>query len=179
MEVRQGAGVMLDVPYYSQFVEISDAYWQSRACAIACLKMVLDYYGKVAPSLYEMVIRGKDEGGHTQSGWLHDYSLKVAAQHGLHAERQEKMEVTRSLLEFKARLSAKEPVIVSVFRNFSEKTKFHQVVLVGFAEENGTLSGFYVHDPDAKDTESRKGLFVPLPTFVDNWRKMAIFISKK
>lgn len=169
----------LSVPYYSQFAEITDPEWQNRACGMACLKMVLDFHGVQTPSLYDMVLKGNAAGGYVPSGWLHDYSLGLARSYGFEAERHEKMDVDASLTEFRERLVRGEPVIVSVFRNFSEKTKFHQIVLVGFEEKDGTLSGFYFHDPDAPDTESRKGLFVPLQTFVENWRKMAIFIGPK
>lgn len=168
----------LDVPYYSQFADVKDPYWQSRACGMACLKMVLEYHGMSAPSLEEMAKKGKDEGGHTPSGWRHDYSLEVATRHGLSARREEKMDVSSSLELFRELLHEGEPIIVSVFRNFSEKNKFHQVVLTGFEEKEGALLGFYCHDPDAPDKEQKKHLFVPLEIFADNWRRMAIFIEK-
>src|SRR5258708_3057823 len=160
----------LAVPYYSQFVEISDPEWQNRACGMASLKMVLDFYVPKTPSLYHMVLRGKEEGGYTPSGWLHDYSLKVAGAYGFEAKREEKMEIESSLVRFKESLSRGEPVIVSIFRNFSEKTKFHQAVLTGFEEANEVLTGFFCNDPDAPDTTSRRDLWVPLQLFIENWR---------
>ncbi|MBX4215770.1 C39 family peptidase, partial [Candidatus Parcubacteria bacterium] len=168
IEIRKESSVKLEVPYYSQFVEISDPEWQSRACGMACLKMVLDFYGAPTSSLHGMVVKGKEEGGYTPSGWLHDYSLKVAEHYGFAGERREKMEVGPSLAEFKDRLAKGEPIIVSVFKNFSEKDKFHQVVLIGFEEKEGALTGFYCHDPDSPDKESRKGIFVELPLFTEN-----------
>lgn len=169
----------LEVPYYSQFVEIKDEYWKSKACGMACLKMVLDFYSAKTPPLYEMVLQGEKDGGHIKSGWLHDYSIQVAKSYGLEAMREEKMEVDISLKKIKQSLEKKEPVIVSVLRNLSEENKFHQVVLVGFEEKNGEILGFYYHDPDSEDNNSRKFLFAPIDKFLSGWRKMAIFVSKK
>ena len=167
----------LDIPYYSQFLDVPDEYWKSRSCGMACLKMVLDHHKAKTPALYDMVKRGKEEGGHTPFGWLHDYSLGIARGYGFQADRREKMDVESSLGDFVSRLGKNEPIIVSVFRNFSEKDKFHQVVLTGFEEDEGKLSGLYFHDPDSRDRESKKHLFIPISIFIENWRRMAIFIS--
>jgi len=66
--------------------------------------------------------------------------------------------------------------IVSVEPGLSTGTSFHTILLVGFEVQDGTLTGFYYHDPDSKEV-AREGIFITLIEFIKFWRKMAIFIG--
>ncbi len=54
-KIKSERQMKLEVPYYSQHRDIKDEYWQSRACGLVCLKMVLDFYqngrGRTSPIL--------------------------------------------------------------------------------------------------------------------------------
>lgn len=168
----------LDIPYYSQFLDTSDPYWMPRACGMACLKMVLDFYGKKTPALLEMCQKGEKEGGYGKSGWFHDYFLKVAHGYGLKAERGEKIGEIMGLQKIHDELKDGHPVSVSVTKHILGQTKFHMVALSGYEEnEKGQISGFYFNEPESLYPELGKDLFVDIKDFKRDWRKMAIFIK--
>lgn len=181
----------LDVPYYSQFLDLADQYWMPRACGMACLKMVLDFYihaqsgGKKTPTLLEMCQTGEKEGGYGKSGWFHDYFLKVAREYGFNAERGEKIDGIMGLQKIHDELEAGHPVIVSVTKHILGQQKFHMVVLTGYEENDGTefperkgqLTGFYFNEPESLYKEYGKDVFVDVKAFKHDWRRMAIFIK--
>lgn len=169
---------ILDVPYYSQHIDILDSNWQSRSCGIACLKMVIDFYTKDKRNIMELVKIGIDKGGYSLSGWRHDTLVEMASELGLLAFRKEYIddEITglKDVLRF---LENGFPVMVSAVKNFSEKDKFHMVLLTGLESEGDEIKGFYYHDPDSPNKEEGKHKFVPIETFKKYWRKMAIYVS--
>jgi len=169
----------LDVPYYSQFLDVNDPYWMPRACGMCCLKMVLDFFGEKTPPLLEMCRTGEKEGGYSKHGWFHDYLLKVARGYGLEAERGEKIGEIMGLQKIHDELKDGRPVIVSVSKHSLGQNKFHMVLLTGYEEnENGTVFGFYYNDPESLYVEEGKGLFADIKDFKRDWRRMAIFIRR-
>lgn len=171
--------MIINTPYYSQFLDLSDQYWMPRACGITCLKMILDHQGKETPSLLEMCAAGVHDGGFGKSGWIHDYFVKVAKSYGLDAHREERMIVEQGIRKIKEYLLSGNPVIVSVIKRLLGQDKFHMVLLTGFEEKNGEVVGFYYNEPESTDREKGKNIFVPIELFLNDWRKMAIFISLK
>jgi len=169
----------LEVPYYSQFLDVHDEYWIPRACGICCMKMVFEYFGKDAPSVLDMAKLSEKEGGYGKSGLFHDYIVVSAKKLGLISHREEKMEEGTGIEKILSELKNKKPVIISAVKEILGQTKFHMVVLTGFEEEDGELSGFYFHDPEAVSRERGSYVFVPLGDFKKSWRKMAIFMAKK
>jgi len=175
----------LDVPHYSQFLDIADQYWMPRACGMACLKMVLDFYKKKTPSLLEMCEKGKEDEGYGPSGWFHDYFLKVARSYGLKAERGEKIGEIMGFQKIHNELKDGRPVIVSTTKHILGQQKFHMVVLTGYEENDGIefpdrkghLTGFYFNEPESLYSEQGKDVFVDIKTFKHDWRRMAIFIA--
>lgn len=169
----------LDVPYHSQFLDVTDPYWMPRACGLSALKMMLDYYGKDAPDIVGLAEAAKRDGGYGATGLVHDYVVEVAKRHGLESHREEKMDEREGVAALERELRAGHPVIVSAVKLILGQTKFHMVVLTGFEEEGGALSGFYFHEPESTDREAGSHVFVPLPKFLKSWRKMAIFMAPK
>lgn len=161
----------LIVPYYSQFVDLQDPFWMLRACGAACLKMVTEFHGVQTPDLLELCNEAKEKGGYDmQNGWVHDYIVAKARELGLHAERKEAMSDVDELL---ASLEAGNPVIVSVEKKVLEQKRFHMVVLVGFDDE-----GFLYHESESTDKEKGQYRTCSFDTFMEYWRRKAIFVSK-
>lgn len=175
----------LDVPYYSQFLDIEDRYWMPRACGIVALKMVLDFYlpaqtgKKNIPPIMELVDTCSKAGGYGKSGWFHDALVSLARSFGLEAYRKEKMDIEDGTREIINNLREGNPVLVSAVKYILGQTKFHMVVATGFEEKNGVLTGIYYHDPEAIDKLKGRHVFVDINTFKREWRKMAIFIHPK
>jgi len=169
---------ILDIPYYSQHLDVSDESWRSRACGILCLKMAMDFYGKDKKDIIEMIKLGVDKEGYSPSGWKHDVLVDIAKEFGFSAFRKEyrdrEEEGIKDILDF---LKKGCPVMVSAVKNFSEKDKFHMVLLTGFEGEGDEIKGFYYHDPDSLNGDDGKHKFVPKGTFKKYWRKMAIYVN--
>lgn len=167
--------MQLEVPYYSQYQDIKDEHWQSRACGLVCLKMVVDYYDVATPEINQFLKIAVDKGSFGKSGWIHDKLLELAKSYFLQVFRKEfddTEEGIKFIIEF---LKQHGPVIVSLkTKKFLPEfeNKFHQIVLTGY-EKNG----FFYNDSDYQNEEG-KGLFVKLSDFKRYWRKLAIFVHK-
>ncbi len=199
-EENKSVKIILDVPYCSQHLDIGSKDWRPRACGIACLKMVMDFHAERAkreiPSADELLKENEFIGGFGAFGSKHESLAMIAGNYGLPAYGQqfrsavndlksktaekspfENEMAERGIAKITGKLEAGLPVIVSAVKNFSEKDKFHLVVLTGFQKEGDKLSGFYYHEPDSFAREEGKHKFVPADIFRKHWRKMAIFIS--
>lgn len=165
----------LDVPYYSQFVDIQDPFWILRACGACALKEVGEFYKKDVPDLLMLCEEAKEKGGyHMQNGWVHDYLVEKAKNLGLSAYRKEGVE---DLSEIFLYLKEGKPVIVSVEKRVLEQTRFHIIVLTGYEEENGEIISLYYHESESTDKEKGKYRNVAVETFKQYFRGKAIFIS--
>ena len=171
-------------PYYSQHLDVVATEWQSRACGVVCLKMLLEARGIATPSLDEMIKQGDAIGAHGPSGWIHDGLVALAHQYGAKLSRTEwRMSDTKTPDELNeegiaflvALLRAHRPVMVSAIKKFREENKFHMVVLVELKEESGAVAGFHYHDPDSKTKSEGENQFVSFDVFRTVWRRMAIF----
>jgi len=169
---------ILDVPHHSQF-EIEDRYWMLRGCAIASLKMVLDYHGADTPGLLDLIKIGEKKGGYGPSGWYHDAIVNLAKDYGLESYREEGLDLDEGVQKIIKSLQNKNPVIVSTPKFILGRKKFHMVVVTGFEQDGDTIKGFYYHDPESTTNNSGHTLFVAIDTFKKEWRRMAIFIAKK
>lgn len=192
--------IILDVPYYSQYLDVKDENWKSRSCGIVCLKMVLDSYKskndtKIS-SVDGLIKEMEFINGFGSFGSDHESLVILARNYGFHAYRQEFRSMVNDLeskivrkSKYEDRLAKdgidkiihkienNQPVIVSVIKDFSRQNKFHLVVLTGFQKSGNELKGFYYHDPDSLNIEDGKHKFVPINTFKKHWRKMAIYVK--
>lgn len=58
-------------------------YWSDRSCGIACLKMILSYYGLHAPSLYKLLLDGLRLEAYSNAGWIHKGLADISRCYGL------------------------------------------------------------------------------------------------
>lgn len=167
----------LNVPYFSQFLDVKDNRWMPRACAIVCLKMVLEYYGKKDATIDSLIEEGLRIADYTPVGWRHDVLVKLAEAHGLSAHREEGLKDHNGIQKVIDALKRGEPVIISAVKSILGQTKFHMVVVTGIEEEGREVVGFYYHDPESLDREKGAHLFVKREMFENDWRGMAIFAN--
>ena len=159
----------LEVPYHSQFLEVSDSFWNIRSCGGACIKMCLDYFyniqekGKVSNniSILEIMKLAKESGGYdVNNGFVHDFALNYFKENNLESYRKEVSK--KSILETEENyikrvelekenifnkivenVDNNNPVIVSIIKNILEQTKYHLILVVGYKyilEENSSAS---------------------------------------
>lgn len=161
----------LDVPHYSQFVDIQDPFWMLRACGACSLKEVAEFHGKVVPDIVSLCNEARERGGYDlANGWVHDYLVTKLNELELHAYRKEGLTDIGELLQS---LDAGNPVIVSVEKRVLEQTRFHLLVLTG--HEGDML---YYHESESTNKEKGKHRSCTRVQFADFWRGKAIFASK-
>lgn len=167
--------VILEVPYSSQYIDIQEKTHLLTACGMTSVYMALKYYGIESDSLDKLVEKGVNDGGFAESGWLHDYLVKVFTEHNIGCHRMEGM-VDRDTNQIWESLKNKNPVIISMQRLSFDRRIFHMVIITGYRENaGGKLEGFFYHDPAGLVPSNVTNLFVSIPVFLQYWRKMAIF----
>lgn len=186
----------LNIPYHSQFDEITMLEWKERGCAPTCLKMCMDFYAEKnklqIPSIDNLIKEGEVIGAYVEKpGWRHDGLIRLAHNYGVPAYSEEfrSMQVNvnsktfsesmfqRNLIDIgvqriREAIDREVPVIVSV----SKPNSSHQIVVIGYEDNLGSTTGFYINDPDNRNSE-RRGTFMPLNEFLNVWRKFAIFVG--
>ncbi len=188
------------VPYCSQY-SASDPAWRPRVCAIASLKMVMDFLAQKSgddhrvPTLDSLIAEGETIGAHGVNGWVHAGLCSLARNHGFQCYNQEFKSriidlatkgavpgvyetelVDDGIGKIVATLKGGAPVIVSIAKYFTEHGRYHMVVLTGYEEEEGRAAGFSYHDPESPEEKGGPDLFIDLATFKNGWRKFALFV---
>lgn len=186
----------LDIKYFSQYSEQVKEEWRPKVCGIACVKMILDFLGyKNNPN--DLIEEGLLIGGYSEKdgGWFHEALVIILRNHGVLSYRQEFKRsdflirekkivpnddgnfLNRGISKIHSSLDKGNPVIVSVSADFAKTSSNHLVLVSGFAEDEVGLEGFFIHDPNAKDS-SKEHVFVELKDFMSGFRHLAIFIEK-
>lgn len=170
--------IKLNVPYFSQYIHVQNADHRPVSCGMTSVYMILKYFGAKAPPLDELIERGIHEGGYSKSGWIHDYFVNLFHEFGYACERRENMD-EGDIKDLQSRIKNGNPVIVSVIRRMWDQKDFHMVVLTGIRESsNSDLEGFFYHNPAGMRADDSSHLFVSLPSFYKDWRRMAILPSR-
>lgn len=163
--------VPVPIPFYTQRVTpenfASEGYptleeglnWACRSCGIASVRMVIDGIRALrgqepCPCQGEILRRGLTMDAYQPGvGWIHQGLVQLAAEYGVAgmALRGKTME------DLHGELAGGRPCIVSVSPRFSggepredgtpQPTGGHLVVLLGYLEREGALSGFLAHHP--------------------------------
>ncbi len=187
----------LDVPYYSQYQNILEDKWRSRACGITSAKMVIKYFRPNNDESIEALIdEGVRIGGYVEHGWDHESLVRILRNRGIFAYKEEfKSQILKQgetsgipsvydskmmktgIKKIYKMIKSGRPVIVSVDVGFGENKTSHLIVLTGFdLDDSGDVSGFAFNDPDAK-TGIKKNIFVDIDKFEKYWRRMSIFVG--
>jgi uncharacterized protein YvpB len=174
----------LQVPYYSQYKEVTDLEWQPKACAITCLKMVLDFeapnFNTTIPTLDELIQEGVSINAYSNDGWIHKGIVFLSHNHGVPAYQEEFRSVNKEfeknltevgISKILKRLEDKKTSMVSVEKDFEKSGSFHQILIVGYEDGN-----FLYHEPEEKD-ETGAFMQVSEERFLAHWRRLAIFIG--
>jgi hypothetical protein len=177
----------LEVPYYSQFLDIDDKFWMLRACGAVAMKSVAEFHGVIMPDLVAICVEAKQSGGYDMTnGWVHDYIVAQLQAVGLSVYRKEGL---TSLEEISASLLSGNPVIVSVEKRVLEQTRFHIITLVGYEisanvsdTTNYTLqTNDYLIYHESESTDKTRGAYrkCEVGTFMNYWRGKVIVATKK
>lgn len=161
---------VLNVPFYSQFTDISAPDWKKVGCGIASLAMLIDYYIPNPPSVDALLQEGIDSNAYlNDAGWTYAGLIGISKRYGLTGESYDlgyaSMDSAFDSLQ-EALLGG--PVMVSVHYKFEPENPIPHLVVA-----NSVRDGmFYYNDPAAKSGN----LSIPVSTFKDAWKKRYIEI---
>ena len=193
----------MGVPFYPQkwdlsqwrdlgFESFEDAeYWERSSCGILCLKMAIDAFLQskakpLSPSISEYIKKGVTIGAYKNStGWSHNGLAQLAKEFGFSGVNRENV----SVAELCEALKQNFLPIISIkwafenYKTLKEKILFwkkfggHLALVVGFEEENGKLTGFYVHHTSLRPEYNWQYKFLPLQKFEQGFTGRCIMIK--
>lgn len=172
-----------NVPRLSQHKDVGiqafDNFWQKRGCGIVSLVMVLKYFRPSIPTktIDELIMKGLEKECYIQGiGWKHQGIVELANDFGFigktfdlaNTENEKAFELFMKELE-------KQPVIVSIHKDFKTTNGGHLAVATGFKETMNKLS-LGINDPDCK-SKKWVGRTVSAERFKIGWKKRFIVIK--
>ncbi len=187
----------IDVPYYSQYQNVLEEKWRSRACGITSAKMIIKYfYPDNDESIDALIDEGVKIGGYNENGWDHESLVRIFRNRGIFSYKEEfksqligngnnsrvpsiydaKM-AKAGIKKIVKMIKAGRPVIVSVDVGFGDNKSSHLIVLTGYdLDDNGDVLGFMYNDPESP-RGIKKNLFVEIEKFERYWRRLCIFVG--
>ena len=159
-----------DVPFYSQFKDITSAAWQKVGCGVTSLAMIIDYYNPDAVSVNTLLKQGIAADAYLQSaGWTYAGLIQLSQKYGLDGDSYDlgKLSGESAFAQLKTYLKD-GPIIASVHYKFDPKSTIpHLVVINGI--DNGVI---YYNDPAAKSGEKQ----ISSADFIKGWKKRFIVV---
>jgi len=159
-----------DVPFYSQFRDISAIEWQKLSCGIASLAMLIEFYKPGTVAINALLQEGVDAGAYLNgSGWKHRGLALLAGKYGLKGENYDlsNLDIDSAFAQFEAALK-NGPIIVSVHYKFDLKSSIpHLAVINGI---NGNT--IYYNDPAGISAGEK----ISVQDFIKVWKKRFITV---
>ncbi|MFZ2720168.1 MAG: C39 family peptidase, partial [Minisyncoccia bacterium] len=166
---KPGGGIP-NVPFYSQFTDISSAKWQKVGCGITALAMIIEYYHPGTVVVNTLLQEGIDAGAYLNSaGWTYAGLVGVGTAYGLDGTWYDYGTLSEDAALKKITQSLENgPVIASVHYEFNPKSTIpHLVVVTGI--DGDTL---YYNDPAAKAGHGH----ISTDAFLAAWKQRYIVI---
>lgn len=158
-----------NVPFYSQFTDISASEWKKVGCGIASLAMVIDYYKPAIP-VDTLLEQGIASGAYLDSaGWTYKGLINIGKKYGLNGTSYDLAggDSKAALATFESYLS-EGPVIASVHYQFDPASTIPHLVVINKIEGDVV----YYNDPAALSG----GKHISVETFMKAWKKRFIVI---
>lgn len=159
-----------EVPFYSQFKDISSAKWQKVGCGVTSLAMVIEYYKPDSVSVNTLLNQGVAAGAYlNNAGWTYKGLIQLSRKYGLDGESHDlgTSDKSTAFAQLKKHL-VNGPVIVSVHYKFDPKSTIPHLVVI-----NGMRDGeIYYNDPAAKSGNQH----ISTAAFLKAWKKRFIVI---
>jgi|CXWL01.1.fsa_nt_gi ABC-type bacteriocin/lantibiotic exporter with double-glycine peptidase domain len=158
-----------DVPFYSQFKEITSTKWQKVGCGVASLAMVIDYYTEAVP-VNTLLKQGIASGAYLESvGWTYKGLIQLANKYGLEGRSYDLKSSGKdtAFTRFKKELK-NGPVIASVHYKFDPKSTIPHLVVIDEIRD-GLV---YYNDP----AEKVGGKTISTEVFLKAWKMRFIVV---
>lgn len=159
-----------DVPFYSQFRDISAVGWQKLGCGIADLAMLIEFYHPGTVSVDTLLKEGVADGAYVKNaGWSHKGLAELGRKYGLAGESYDLSNLTKdAAFEALGTFLKEGPVIASVHYKFEPGNPIpHLAVITGM--DGDTI---YYNDPAAQSG----GTEISVANFKAAWKKRFIVL---
>lgn len=134
-----------EVPFYSQFTDITKPGWQKIGCGIASVAMLIDYYTDTPINVDALLEKGIANDAYlTDAGWIHAGLIGLSREYGLDGTSQSLAHLSsRAALSKLKSVVAEGPVMVSVHYTFEPSNPIPHLVVI-----NDIADGIvYYNDP--------------------------------
>lgn len=159
-----------DVPFYSQFADITPVSWRKVGCGIASTAMLIDFYSTQAVDVDTLLQQGIAANAFlSDAGWTHQGLINLTKQFGLDGVSVSLADRTMEAA-FAALATVVEagPVMVSVHYTFQPTNPIpHLAVITGIDDER-----VYYNDPAEPQGEGD----ISIAQFKSAWKKRYIAI---
>ena len=162
-----------EVPFYSQFNDISSLEWKKIGCGIASLGMIVEYYNHNNISIDKLLNEGIESGAYLKgAGWIHNGLIKLSNNYGLAGKTVDlsSKENETAFSEFKEILK-EGPIIVSVHYTFDPQNPIPHLVVIN--KIDGDI--VYYNDP----AETSGGKTISSEKLLNSWKQRFIVIRPK
>lgn len=159
-----------EVPFYSQFSDISSVKWQKLGCGVTSLAMLIEFYQPGIVSVNNLLKEGLAAGAFINgAGWSHKGLALIAEKYGLKGANYDYSNLDKNAAFVQLEKFLKEgPVIASVHYKLDPKNPIPHLVVV-----NGVNNGLvYYNDPAAKIG----GENISIQNFLKAWKKRFIAV---
>lgn len=159
-----------EVPFFSQFKDITSPKWQKVGCGITSLAMIIDFYKPAAVSVNVLLGQGIAAGAYAQNaGWIYQGLINLAHKYGLSGQyyNLSALDAQSAFTQFKQYLKD-GPVILSVHYKFDPKSTIPHLVVI-----NAVADGIvYYNDPATKAGTKQ----ISVADFLKGWKRKVIVI---
>ena len=159
-----------NVPFYSQFTDISDPNWRKVGCGIASLAMIIELYNPGKVSVDKLLDQGiKSNAYLSDAGWIHHGLIKLAQKYGLNGDTHDLSGLsTQKALAILEDTLTTGPVMASVHYTFDPKNPIPHLVVINKIDGNTV----YYNDPSEKAGNGS----ISTDKFLKSWKKRYIEI---
>lgn len=193
------------VPFYSQHWDLDKwkelgyashaeaKYWEESSCGILCVKMIIDAFRlkhgqAVLPSTKDLIFEAVTQGSYTdENGWKHEGLRNLMRDMGYKADTGvfKPEELKKALDEGALPIASVRWGFEAKQKKLKEKIAFwrkyggHLIVLLGYKQEKGELTGFYVHHTSSYKEKEWADKFIPIEKFNQGFAGRGILVSEK
>lgn len=157
-----------DVPFYSQFTDITSPNWKKIGCGVASLAMLIEHHNPGKVEVDTLLTEGIKANAYlNNAGWTYAGLIGISKKYGLNGASYDLggSSMEAAFLRLETALE-KGPVMVSVHYTFDPTNPIpHLAIATGIHD-----GVFYYNDP----AEESGGGSIPVAQFKSSWKKRYI-----
>jgi len=159
-----------DVPFYSQFTDITKPGWQKIGCGIASVAMLIDYYSDEQIDVDQLLERGIANNAYlSDAGWIHSGLIGLSQSYGLDGRSMSLAHLSSdAAVNELTKVLTDGPVMASVHYTFQPSNPIPHLVVIN-AITDGTV---YYNDP----AEAAGNGSLSIEQFKRGWKQRYIVI---